>query len=82
MSKQIGDPGDCRVMRNSGGETRKPHDFNTIGKSLDASHGIVQCNGVAVALTHHHIGDSQFALRQHVERGQRVANRSQIAADY
>ena len=38
-------------MRNSGGETRKPHDFNTIGKSLDASHGIVQCNGVAVAFT-------------------------------
>src|SRR5664280_1924735 len=48
----------------------------------DAGDGVVKLDRIALALAHHDRRNLQMTLRQHVERGEGVADGAEIAADH
>ena len=70
------------VMIDPGRQARQPDHSNRTGETRDTCNGIVQFNGVTFAFADDDRGDGQLALRQHVERGERMADGTEIAADH
>ena len=64
----------CRVMPAG----RRGH---AAGKSGDAGDRVVEFDRIALAFGHHNSRDRELALRQHIERGEGVADGAEIATD-
>ena len=70
------------MLDDAGGQPRQADDVDAVGKARDTGNGVVEFDRIALAFAHHNGRDSELALRQHVERGEGVADGAEIAADH
>jgi hypothetical protein len=70
------------MLVDAGRQSRQTDHADAMREAGDAGDGVVEFDRIALALAHHDGGDLQMTLRQHVERGQRVADGAEIAADH
>src|SRR5215831_16122845 len=70
------------MMPDAGREARQANHTDRAGETRDACNGVVEFDGVALALADDDRGNGQLALREHVESGQSMTDRSEISADH
>ena len=73
---------ESRVVGQTARQARQSDHVDIVGEVLDARDRLVERHMAALAFAHDDGRDIELSLRQHMQRGQRMADSAEIASDH